>query len=84
MTPDDLAAIGRSAFPEVGEEWQSPLAREVYVNARTMRRYADGSVPLSGPIVRALEAVRDHGPKTAAVKRRRKVELTPGKLRAAD
>ena len=42
-TPDGLAAIGRLLH---GEDWQSPLARDLGVNRESIRRWLNGSQPL--------------------------------------
>ena len=43
-TPDGLAAIGRLLH---GEDWQSPLARDLGVSRESIRRWLNGSQPLS-------------------------------------
>lgn len=42
MTPADLAAIGQALY---GRAWQSPLARDLGVSARTMRRWVASGPP---------------------------------------
>ena len=39
MTPSQLEAIGRALY---GERWQSPLARDLGVRYRTIRRWMTG------------------------------------------
>jgi len=40
MTPDALASAGRLLF---GGQWQSPLARALGVNRRTIQRWLSGT-----------------------------------------
>lgn len=42
MTPSDLASVGSALH---GHQWQCALARDLGVDARTMRRYAAGALP---------------------------------------
>lgn len=52
MTPDTLRLIGET---ELGEgRWQSPLARILKVNVRTLQRYASGDVPIPGELASRL------------------------------
>lgn len=39
MTPDELERRGAALY---GDEWQSPLARRIRVDARTVRRWKAG------------------------------------------
>lgn len=39
MTPSELRAVGELLY---GERWQSPLAKDLGVNDRTVRKWADG------------------------------------------
>lgn len=40
MTPTDLRRIGEALY---GERWQTPLAEDLQVADRTVRRWLDGS-----------------------------------------
>lgn len=44
MTPDLLSECGRLLY---GEQWQAPLARDLDINRRTIRRWlsADQTIP---------------------------------------
>lgn len=42
VSPDALRAAGEALY---GERWQSPLARDLDVNDRTMRRWAVSGAP---------------------------------------
>lgn len=57
MTPALLADAGRLLF---GNEWQSPLARQLGVALRTVQRWASGHSPIPPPLgpelASALEA----------------------------
>lgn len=44
MTPAQLKTIGEALY---GTNWQSALAREIGVNDRTVRYWADGTRPWS-------------------------------------
>lgn len=41
MTPAQLAAAGQRLY---GKRWQTPLARHLGVNPRTVRRWAAGTI----------------------------------------
>lgn len=43
MTPSDLRAAGEALF---GQQWQSPLARDLGVSDRSMRRWVAGTHPI--------------------------------------
>ena len=43
ISPDILQFVGRAAF---GNQWQTPLAKEMYINSRTMRRWAVAGAPI--------------------------------------
>lgn len=51
MTPNELAAAARTLF---GPHWQSPLARTVDVNDRTVRRWASGDQDVPERVARWL------------------------------
>ena len=51
MTPAELARLGRALY---GPGWQSPMARAVGVNPRTVRRWASGDCPISAPAERLI------------------------------
>jgi hypothetical protein len=57
MTPDFLATIGQALY---GQQWQSAVARDAGVNARTMRRYAAGTHPVPDAVVKRLAYAVDH------------------------
>ncbi len=44
LTAQELRALGLAAY---GMEWQSPLARAIGVNPRTVRKWAAGEAPIS-------------------------------------
>ena len=44
MTPEKLRSLGLATY---GLEWQSPLARAIGVNARTVRKWLSGESPIS-------------------------------------
>jgi len=43
MTSDQLDACGRALY---GDQWQSPLSRDLDVSDRTMRRWLAGDSPI--------------------------------------
>jgi hypothetical protein len=43
ICPVTLQFVGRAAF---GNQWQTPLAKEMHVNSRTMRRWAVTGAPI--------------------------------------
>lgn len=51
MTPTHLEQIGRALY---GERWQSPLARDLDVSDRTMRRWVAGASPIPAAVAHDL------------------------------
>jgi len=56
MTPDLLRKIGQTLH---GDRWQSPLARDLGVNDRTLRRWVAGEWPIPDRITTELSALLD-------------------------
>lgn len=54
MTPDELRAIGAALY---GAEWQSPLARALGVNPRTIRKLVSGEMRVSATLEAAIRAL---------------------------
>lgn len=54
LTPDFLARAGTALF---GAQWVSPLARELNVTPRTMRRWKSGASPIPLTAADRLAAV---------------------------
>jgi hypothetical protein len=54
MTPDELAAAGRALY---GERWQTPLAQNLHVADRTMRRWLVGETPIPDGVESELREV---------------------------
>ena len=54
MTPNELAAKGRSLY---GERWQTPLALDLHVADRTMRRWLAGHSPIPDSVEGELRNV---------------------------
>jgi hypothetical protein len=52
MTPTHLEQIGRALY---GERWQSPLARDLDVSDRTVRRWMAGEWPIPEGIASDLD-----------------------------
>lgn len=59
MTPDELASRASAMY---GQDWQSPLARRVRVDARTVRRWKSGERPVPEWLVAFLD-VLERNPK---------------------
>lgn len=64
MTGRATAALDPNALRQLGEllwgpRWQTAMARALGVNARTVRRWAVGDSPISGPVAVTLFALRD-------------------------
>lgn len=57
MTPADLRKAGEALY---GPQWQSPLAHRLRVDARTVRRWLDGSRAISEPAAVAVELLLKH------------------------
>lgn len=57
MTPDELE---RRAAALYGPDWQSPLARRVIVDARTVRRWKAGDRDVPGWMEWALGILERH------------------------
>lgn len=59
MTPEQLRKIGgklTKKMPDIyGRGWQSALAREVGVNARTVRGWLEGRANIPEPTVRLIK-----------------------------
>ena len=51
-TPQDLRSAGELLY---GHWWQTALARDLYTDARTVRRWAAGERAVPGPARRAIE-----------------------------
>lgn len=63
MTRPKLEEIGRALF---GDQWQVPLARELEVADRTVRRWAAGDVtPPAGVRLDLARICREHAVKLA-------------------
>ncbi|MFQ5534774.1 MAG: hypothetical protein ACE5EM_08135 [Sphingomonadales bacterium] len=61
-TPDELREIGYALY---GFQWQSPMARALNINPRTVRRWAAGKTPISPRIqaeIMRLAGARDITP----------------------
>ena len=59
MTADFIVAAGRALY---GERWQAPLARDLGVSHRTVRRWVSGESPMPEGVeadLRALLAERE-------------------------
>jgi transcriptional regulator with XRE-family HTH domain len=54
MTPAELASLGARAY---GTNWQSPLARALGVNPRTVRKLVSGERPVSPRMERLVVAL---------------------------
>ena len=54
MTPDTLRAVGEALY---GLRWQTPLAHDVGVNDRTMRRWLAGTNPMPERLQANLRAI---------------------------
>lgn len=54
MTPAELRAIGSALY---GAEWQSPLARALGINARTVRKLVAGEMRVSPALQAAIRAL---------------------------
>lgn len=54
MTPDELRAVGASLY---GPEWQSPMARALGVNPRTIRKLVAGETRISPAMETAIRAL---------------------------
>lgn len=66
--PDLLIACGRALY---GERWQSPLARDLGVSDRTMRRWATGAYPVPpGVLTDLLPLVKERCVELDTLRRR--------------
>jgi hypothetical protein len=54
MSPDDLATRGRALY---GERWQTPLAHDLGVADRTVRRWLAGETPIPGGVDSELRKI---------------------------
>jgi hypothetical protein len=54
MSGDELAAVGRVLY---GERWQTPLARDLCIADRTLRRWLVGELPIPDAIESELRAI---------------------------
>jgi plasmid maintenance system antidote protein VapI len=63
VTPDELAAIGQALY---GEQWQTSIARDLGVNARTVRKWLAGDRPITPPTAIAIRSLIDREPETVA------------------
>lgn len=54
MTPAQFIKIRKGAGLSLGQ-----LSEIIQVHPRTIRRYEDGSVPISGPVSVLMELIRD-------------------------
>jgi hypothetical protein len=68
---DMLRAVGEAIY---GDNWQSPLARDLGVDGRTIRFWVAGTRPVSDAAVRKLPAImrqaaREHREAAAAIER---------------
>jgi hypothetical protein len=54
MTPDELAAAGRALY---GDRWQTPLAQNLHVADRTVRRWLAGQTPIPDGVESELRKV---------------------------
>jgi hypothetical protein len=54
MTPDELAAAGRALY---GERWQTPLAEDLHVADRTVRRWLVGETPIPDGVESELREI---------------------------
>ena len=61
MTPEKLATIGTALY---GERWQTPLANDLQVADRTMRRWLAGESPIPGNIATELLALFERRKRT--------------------
>ena len=55
MTPAELRAIGRRLY---GEDWQTPLARDLGVNPRTVRKWLAGARAISSVVALAVSSLQ--------------------------
>lgn len=54
MTSDELRAAGEALY---GHQWQTAMARDLGVAARSVRRWVAGSLPVPRPIELALHGM---------------------------
>jgi DNA-binding transcriptional regulator YiaG len=59
VTPKQLERAGKALF---GPLWQSALARALYVDSRTVRRWLAGDREIPGPAVAAIECLLANPP----------------------
>lgn len=57
MTPDELRAAGEALY---GHRWQSPLARRLLTDPRTVRRWLSGDRAIPGPAETAIGLLLKH------------------------
>jgi hypothetical protein len=68
MTPDLLREAGEALF---GPQWQTALSRDLEVNDRTIRRWANGQNPVPDGLAADLRALlKARGFALAAVRRK--------------
>ena len=59
MSPNELSAI---ASERLGANWQTPLARLLNVNPRTVRRWASGASPITASMESMIQAALEPSP----------------------
>lgn len=70
MNAEQLAKAGQALY---GERWQSPLARDLEVSDRTVRRWAAGDNPVPEEVERRIRTLLQQ-----VVARLRKIERVLG------
>ena len=59
VTPDELATFATSLF---GPEWRAPLARALYVDARTVYRWEHEVSQIPGPVLAWMQSMHRQHP----------------------